>query len=120
MSDCTAIYPAKTIECLRDAGHDGDHAGQDDAGFQVYWSKPNAAYVPASALEEANEALRAANEDTTRITALLTRAFQFTCHDHYIGPCAAEETRGADCTCGLAALVAEVKSTTAALAPKES
>ena len=62
MSDCTAIYPAKTIECLRDAGHDGDHAGQDDAGFQVYWSKPNAAYVPASALDAANEALRAANE----------------------------------------------------------
>lgn len=71
MSDCTAIYPAKPIECLRDAGHDGDHAGQDDAGFQVYWSKPNAAYVPASALDAANEALRAANEENKRLRALV-------------------------------------------------
>lgn len=54
MSDCTAIYPAKPIECLRDAGHDGDHAGQDDAGFQVYWSKPNADMVPAARLDAAN------------------------------------------------------------------
>jgi hypothetical protein len=53
MSDCTAIYPAKPIECLRDAGHDGDHAGQDDAGFQVYWSKPNADMVPAARLDDA-------------------------------------------------------------------
>ena len=74
MSDCTAIYPAKTIECLRDAGHDGDHAGQDDAGFQVYWSKPNAAYVPASALDAANEALRVANEENKRLTDALHNA----------------------------------------------
>ena len=81
MSDCTAIYPAKTIECLRDAGHDGDHAGQDDAGFQVYWSKPNAAYVPASALDAANEALRAANEETKRLRAFI----QSRTPDHHVG-----------------------------------
>lgn len=54
MSDCTAIYPAKPIECLLGAGHDGDHAGEDSAGFQFRWSKPNADMVPAARLDAAN------------------------------------------------------------------
>ena len=54
MSDCTAIYPAKPIECLLGEGHDGDHAGEDSAGFQFRWSKPNADMVPAARLDAAN------------------------------------------------------------------
>ena len=67
MSDCTAIYPAKPIECLLGAGHDGDHAGEDSAGFQFRWSKPNADMVPAARLD-------AANLEIARLKALLADA----------------------------------------------
>lgn len=70
-----------------------------------------AEYVPAAAL-------KSAQDEVATLKALLSRAFKFTCHDHFIGPCAAEETRGAVCTCGLQALADEAKST-AALATKE-